>query len=142
MRFLQGLLLVVGSLALGTVAGFFAVALLMDRMIPVRGEPSTRGYGSFIGGLFCGAPLGTLVGLVGSIGWLRAQDEPRPWSRFVWLGVLLGFVAGLVVTYRWDERGGIGGWWVASLVVPACGTVGGILAGLALAVRDAVADAR
>ena len=142
MRFFQGFLLVVGSMALGTVAGLFAVTLLMDRMIPVRGEPSTRGYGSLVGGLFCGAPLGTLVALAGSIGWLRSRDEPRLWSPFVWLGVLLGLIAGLVVSYRWDERGGIGGWWVASLVLPACGTVGGILAGLALAVRNAVEETR
>jgi peptidoglycan/LPS O-acetylase OafA/YrhL len=137
MRFFQGLLLVVGSLALGTVAGFFAVAFLMDWMDTRREEPSSRGYGELMGGLFCGAPMGTLVALVGSVGWIRAQDEPRPWSPFVWLGVLLGLVAGIVLTYRWNEHGGPG-WWVASLVLPACGTVGGILAGLALAVRNAV----
>lgn len=140
MRFLQGFLLVVGSLVLGTVAGFFAVMILMDLMIPVRGEPSTRGYGSFVGGLFCGAPLGMLIALVGSVGWLRSRDEP--WSMFVWLGVLLGLVVGLFVTYLWVERRGIGGWWVASLFLPACGTLGGILAGLTLVARNAIAETR
>src|SRR5262249_33695280 len=114
---------------------------LMDWMDTRREEPSSRGFGQLMGGLFCGAPLGTLVGLLGSIGWLRARDEFRAWNPLVWMGVLLGLVSGVGATYRRNEHAGPGSW-VLALLLPASGTVGGILAALALAARKAVVEAR
>jgi hypothetical protein len=132
MRFLQNALLVLGSTVFGTVLGFVALAALVASIQAPRGEPWQRGYGQFLGGAFCGAPLGTLAGFVVSLGWIRTRPASRVWGPFLWLGIVSGLVAGVVYCASWMNHGGPG-WWVAALVVPACGTVGGILASSALA---------
>ena len=129
MRFLQNALLVVGSTALGTTLGYFALILVLTSMQRPGGEPSQAGFGQYLGGLFCGAPLGSLAGLALSVAWMRARDQPRVWNVFVWLGVLLGLATGPVVSFRWNVHQGTG-WWGTSVVTAACGAVGGFVAGV------------
>ena len=131
MRFLQNVLLVVGSTALGTSLGYFGLIFVMASMQRPGGEPSSAGFGQYLGGLFCGAPLGSLAGLALSVGWMNARDHPRVWGVFVWLGVLLGLALGPVLSFRWSAHQGTG-WWGTAVVTAACGTVGGLVAGVCL----------
>ena len=135
-RFLQNILLVIGSTALGTVLGYFGLILLIASMQRPGGEPWQAGVGQYLGGLICGAPLGSLTGLGVSIGWIRERDELRVWSAFVWLGVLLGLVMGPVVSSHWNIHQGTG-WWGTAVVIAACGTVGGMVASGSLALWKA-----
>lgn len=131
MRSLQDVLLVIGSTALGTLLGYFGLILVIASMQRPGGEPWQAGFGQYLGGLLCGAPLGSLTGLALSVGWIRARDRPRVWSVLVWLGVLLGFAMGPVVSSRWNAHQGTG-WWGTAVVTAACATAGGFVAGVCL----------
>jgi hypothetical protein len=128
-RFLQNVLLVIGSTALGTSLGYFGLMFVIASMQRPGGEPWQAGFGQYLGGLICGAPLGSLAGLALSVGWIRARDESRVWSVLVWIGVLLGLALGPVVSFRWNVHQGMG-WWGTAVVIAACGTVGGFVAGV------------
>ena len=128
MRFLQNLFLVIGSTALGTTLGYFGLMLVIASMQRPGGEPWQKAYGQYLGGLICGAPLGSLAGLALSLGYMLARDQSRVWSIFVWLGVLLGLVLGPVVSFRWNVHQGTS-WWGTAVVTVACGSVGGFVAG-------------
>jgi hypothetical protein len=125
-RSLQNVLLVIGSTALGTSLGYFGLILVIASMQRPGGEPWQAGFGQYLGGLICGAPLGSLAGLALSVGWMCAQDQPRVWSVFVWLGVLVGLALGPVVSFRWNVYQGTG-WWGTAVVTVACGTLGGFV---------------
>src|SRR5262245_46063129 len=85
-RYLQNVLLVIGTTALSTVLGIIAVAAAVGLVQKPGGEPWTRGFGQYVGGLACGAPLGAVVGLVAGIGFIRAQEDSAVWSPVVWVG--------------------------------------------------------
>ena len=131
MRFLQNVLLIIGTTALGTSVGYFGLILVIASMQRPGGEPSQMGIGQYLGGLFCGAPLGSLTGLALSVGWMRAREQPRVWSVFVWLGILIGLAMGPVVSFRWSVHQGTG-WWGTAVVTAACGTVGGFVAAVCM----------
>jgi hypothetical protein len=134
LRILQNILLVVGAMSLGTFGAFCAVAFLLGSIQPDRHEePWTRGFGQALGGLICGAPLGALTGLAASLVWIGARHDRAAWSVVVWLGILLGLLMGPSVSFRLGLHNGFG-WWGTALVTAACGTVGGSLAGMALAI--------
>jgi hypothetical protein len=109
-RSLQNVLLVIGSTALGTSLGYFGLILIIASMQRPGGEPWQAGFGQYLGGLICGAPLGSLAGLALCVGWIGTRDQPRVWSVFVWLGVLLGLALGPVVSSRWNIHQGTGCW--------------------------------
>lgn len=127
--------MVIGSTALGTVLGYFGLILVIASMQRSGGEPWQAGFGQYLGGLICGAPLGSLAGLALSVGWMCTRDQPRVWSVFVWLGVLLGLALGPVVSFRWNIHQGTG-WWGTAMVTAACGTVGGFVAGVFAGYRE------
>jgi hypothetical protein len=126
-RFLQSVLLVIGSTALGTTLGYFGLILVAASMQRPGQEPWQAAYGQFMAGLMCGAPLGSLAGLCLSFGWIISRDRSRVWGVFVWLGVLLGLALGPVVSHRWQVDQAAG-WWGTAIVSAACGTVGGLIA--------------
>jgi hypothetical protein len=135
-RPLQDVLLVIGSTALGTSLGYFGLILVIAAMQKPGDEPWQAGLGQYLGGLLCGAPLGSLAGLALSVGWMRARDRARVWSGFIWLGVLLGLALGPVVSLRWNVHQGTG-WWGTAVMTAACGTVGGFVAAVCLGIREA-----
>src|SRR5262249_10939738 len=107
----------------------FGLIFVIASMQRSGGEPWQAGFGQYLGGLICGAPLGSLAGLALSVGWMCTRDQSRVWSVFVWFGVLLGLALGLVVCFRWNVHQGMG-WWGTAVVTAACGTVGGFVAGV------------
>jgi hypothetical protein len=125
LRLLQNILVVVGAICVGLVATFYAFAILFAN----RGSPETRGYGIYIGGLFCVAPLGVIFGVMVSIGWLRASQHDALWSKFVWLGIAVGLGMGPFVSFSVGPHSDFG-WWATWIVTIACGAVGGIIAGV------------
>ncbi len=131
MRSLQNVFLVIGSTALGTSLGYFGLILVIASMQRSGGEPWQAGFGQYLGGLICGAPLGSLAGLAFSVGWICAHDRSRVWSVLVWFGVLLGLALGPVVSSRWHVHQATG-WWGTAVFSAACGTVGGFVAGACL----------
>ena len=140
MRFLQSLLLLVGGICLGTVAGFFAVALCVAALQPDRQEePWTRGFGQYIGGLVCGAPLGAIAGLI--LGIVRVRAQQAVWHPAVWLGIVAGLALGPLLSFRFGVSEGFG-WWGIAAVSAICGIAGGGLAGLALAIKKSATKRR
>ncbi len=138
MRFLQAILLVIGSTALGTCLGYLGLILTIASLQRPGGEPWQAGFGQHLGGLICGAPLGSLIGLALSLGWMSAREESRAWDLPVWLGVLVGLVLGPIASFRWNLHQAMG-WWGTAVLTIASGAAGGLLAGilLKLAVRRA-----
>lgn len=134
MRYLQNLLLIIGTTALSTVAGIVGVGLLVALFQRPGGEPWTAGFGQYIGGLVCGTPLGALIGLVGSISFIFSQDETAPWNPIIWLGIVLGLLAGTALAFHWGMASGNQWWLPVSVVAVASGSAGGFLARLALEV--------
>lgn len=134
-RSLQNLLLILGSTALGTVLGYFGLILLIASLQRPGSEPWQAGFGQYLGGLICGAPLGSLLGLGLVIGWIRSRDPGPAWSVFIWLGVILGLTLGPALSFRWNVHQGTG-WWGTAVVTAACGTVGGFLASVCLSVWE------
>lgn len=138
MRYLQNTLLIIGTTALSTVAGVFAVGALVGLFQRPGGEPWTRGFGQYIGGLVCGAPLGALAGFIGSISFVGAQSESRSWNPLVWIGIVLGIAAGIALCFHWGMTSGNQWELVVALVAIATGAAGGIVAHAILALYRAV----
>lgn len=137
MQFLQSILMVVGTTALGTVLGVLGVAETISLLQAPRGEPWTRGFGQYIGGLVCGAPMGALGGFVAGLSAISLSRDRGPWRPPVWLGVLLGLAGG--AAFAWYQGMASGNqWWVAVTVVSiAGGTAGGYLTSMTLAGYEA-----
>lgn len=133
MRFLQNLLLIVGMTALSTVLGIFAVGAVVGLMQRPGGEPWTRGFGQYIGGLVCGAPGGAIAGLIGSLCLVGGRGDRDLWSPAVWVGILLGLAAGIGLSFHWGMTSGHYWWLVVAIVAAATGAAGGVLASLVLA---------
>jgi hypothetical protein len=140
-RILQNILLMIGVTCLGTVLGSYALVCLIASLQRPGGQPAEEGYGQLLGVVFCGAPVGAIAGLVGSLYWIVGRREQREWNAPMWLGVLLGLMAGSAATFRWTNHGGPG-LWVAALLLPACATVGGMLASLIPTSRKAAKRSR
>ena len=135
-------LIVVGGAALGTVLGFFGVAILAELLQGPGGEPAGRAFGQYIGGLVCGAPLGAITGLVGSIVFfLRTQYRSGTWSAIVWGGMLLGLLAGALVSFTWGLVGEFG-WIGRTLFLLAGSTAGGILASIGATIYESTTKSR
>lgn len=132
MRLIQNVLRLVGGTALGTAAGFGGLVFLLT-LLEKPGE--WRGYGALLGGLFCGAPLGALVGLMAAFWWIgRRQGRDRLWGPTNWAGILLGLAAGYAAALRWGLRPGhAADRWALAVVAVAAANLGGILAGVAVA---------
>jgi hypothetical protein len=141
MRLVQNILLLIGALALGAVSLCLLVGFLAYLVIrPGPGEGGFGGLGVIVAGVFCGAPIGALLGLVGAVRWM-AQHERRSWSPVVWVGISLGFLVGLGASFRSLDRffeavlkpmNHMGPWLSALFVAAACSTVGGFLATMAV----------
>lgn len=122
MRFIQNTLLVIGAAALGTVPGFWCLAFPFSLIESKEG----RGFGSFMIGYGCGAPLGAILGFVGAVCWItRGQSRDTSWSVATWTGYVLGLIVGLVAARHW---GLTRQWWAMAVVAAAAGTLGGIVA--------------
>jgi hypothetical protein len=133
MKYVQNLLLIIGTTALCTVLGILAVVVVTGLFQRPGQEPWTQAFGQYIGGLVCGAPLGALAGLVGSISFIFSQDETLPWSPIVWMGILLGLLTGVALAVHLGMASG-NQWWIAVAVVAvACANAGGVLARMGLA---------
>ncbi|WP_165220532.1 hypothetical protein [Aquisphaera insulae] len=135
MRFIRDSLLIVGSASLGTMLGFFGLVFLAGMMARPGQEPWQTGFGQYMGGLFCGAPLGLLSGIIAAFAWLRAREAPEGWDVFVWLGIVAGLAVGPFLAERLGLRQGFG-WWGTALVAASSATLGGMVGnGLSAAAR-------
>lgn len=124
--------------ALGAVLGFFAVAVVLSLVQRPGAEPWTAGFGQYIGGLVCGAPLGALVGLAASVGYVIAHEDVTLWSPLVWIGILAGLLAGVGLAVHLGMASG-NQWWIpVTLVAVAGGSAGGVLGRLGLALFSVV----
>lgn len=131
-RIVQIVLLVAGTTALGTILGFVGIASFLSLFQSQQGEPWTRGFGQYIGGLVCGAPFGAIAGLVLGVTIARAQDGRENWSWMTWLGVGLGAATGSGIAVSWMPTREYGIWAMLILAL-ACGTLGGLAGGYAKA---------
>ena len=123
MRFIQNILLVIGTTSLGTVSGGLCLMFLVSLLESKKGE--WRGYGAYLIGYGCGAPLGAILGCGGAVSWI-ARGQPRtPWSVATWTGIVLGLSVGLVAAIHW---GLTRHWWALVVVAATSGTLGGFLA--------------
>lgn len=138
MRYIQSLLFVIGMTALGTVLGFFALAIVLSLFQRPGAEPWTEGFGQYIGGLVCGAPLGALSGLAASVGYVIAQEDSTPWSPLVWIGILAGLLAGAGLAVHLGMASGNQSWIPVTLVATGGGSAGGILGRVGLALYSVV----
>jgi hypothetical protein len=142
MRYLQNVLLLIGSTSLGTVLGFFALAAVVASMQRPGGEPWTAGFGQYLGGMICGLPLGALTGLGLGIAFMR-REQHKPWSGLVRAGILAGILAGPYALYRLrgDQAFSLG-WWVIAVVSVVSGTLGGVIAGCVSVIWNAIQERR
>jgi hypothetical protein len=134
MRILQCVLLTAGLAALGTILGIAGIAFFVSLLQSNSGEPWQRGFGQYIGGFVCGAPLGAICGLIVGIAMARAQDGLENWSWMAWGGVFLGAMIGVWIAMSWSATSQYGLWSILLLAL-AFGTVGGFAGGLASASR-------
>ncbi|WP_165250136.1 hypothetical protein [Paludisphaera soli] len=134
MRWLQAFLLILGSAALGTTLGFFGLAVVAASMQRPGGEPWQAGYGQYMAGLFCGAPVGAMIGFASGLARVCSRHQAGIWSRLVWAGVALGVAAGAFLSFRFGVHRGMG-WWGTAVASLGFATLGGILAGLVAEAR-------
>jgi cytochrome bd-type quinol oxidase subunit 2 len=123
LRLLQNIAVVVGAICVALVSTFYAFVIL----IADKGDPETRGYGIYIGGLFCVAPLGVILGVMASILWIRARRHDALWSKFVWLGIAVGLVLGPFLSFSRIGPHDDFGWWATWIVTIASGALGGFM---------------
>jgi hypothetical protein len=147
MWILQNILIVVGSTVLGTLLGVITVWMMFYTfLITPRSDPMGTGMGLYIGGLLFGAPLGALVGLIGSICCVRSQYERGTWNRVVWAGILIGLlmsVSGLTQSIHiLKSLSQAYGWLGTAFLKIGYGTVGGMLAAMGLAIYRVTKKAR
>jgi hypothetical protein len=135
MRILQNVLVVIGSMALGTTLGYSGLVFVIASMQRSGGEPWQAGFGQYLGGLICGAPLGAVAGLAASAGWIHSREEFQRWSALVWLGVFFGLVVGLAASFRSNVHQGLG-WWGTTVLTAACGMAGGLIGNIRSGFRD------
>ena len=147
MWILQNILFVVGSTALGMLLGVIMWWVMFENFLMNPGEePMGRGFGLLLGGLLFGAPLGAVVGLIGSIYCVFRQYQRGTWCGVVWWGILFGLlmsisdpmqsihiVRNLSQAYGWEG---------ATCFTMACGTAGGMLASMGLAIYRFAKKAR
>jgi hypothetical protein len=133
MRYIQDVLLLNGSMLLGTVMCYFVLIAVVASMQRPGGEPWTAGFGQYLGGMICGLPLGALTGLGVGIAFMRRER----WSGLVWAGILAGLLAGPFVSNRLRIDQAFG-WWGIAVIVVASGTLGGVIAGCASAIWNAI----
>ena len=129
MRILQGILFVIGATILGTTVGFLALVFTMDAFRKPGADPFGHGMGQLVGGMLCGAPFGGILGLIAGIIYVRSEESYRVWGLFVWLGILIGFAIGLVVSFTWSLPGEFG-WLGRLLMTLSCTTAGGMAGGV------------
>jgi hypothetical protein len=139
MRYLQNLLFIIGATALSTIAGTLVIGVVVGLFQRPGGEPWTRGFGQYIGALVCGAPLGALLGLAGSISFVLSRSEGQTWSPFVSVGIVLGASAGTALAFHLGLASGNQWWLPVTVVAIASGAAGGFLAGAAVAIYRATA---
>jgi len=135
LRLAQSVLTVLGVTALTTVGGFFGLAILLD-LVQTGSDPVGRGFGQYIGGMICGAPLGALLGFAISLAYVRAQQGSETWSPFVWMGVALGSAAAIARCFFWWLDGRLD-WWGIPAGVLIVGTAGGIVGRVVQAATEA-----
>lgn len=133
MWILQNVLIVVGSVAVGTLLGVITVwVMIYSFLITSRTDPTGTTMSLWFGGLFFGVPLGAIAGLIGSIYGVRSQCRRDTWSRVVWVGILFGLlmsVTSLTQSIQVFKNLSHGYGWLGNTCFKiACGTVGGILA--------------
>ncbi|MGE3315713.1 MAG: hypothetical protein AB7O26_11425 [Planctomycetaceae bacterium] len=129
MRIVQIVLLIVGMTALGTLLGTLGIVFVISLLQAPTGEPWTRGFGQYIGGMVCGAPLGATLGLVFSIVFIRAQVSWDVWPLNVWGGIAVGVLAAIWTTFLWVDSG-YEIVWLGLFLVLAFSTAGGLLGAL------------
>ncbi len=141
MRILQGILFVIGGAALGTVLGFLGLAILVDLLQAPGGEPSSRGFGQYIGGLICGAPVGAITGLAGSLVYYRAQSRPGTWTLAVWGGMAMGLAIGASIAFNWSVAREFA-WLGTTLLLLGGSTAGGLLASIGATIYESTKRSR
>ncbi|QEH35868.1 hypothetical protein OJF2_44250 [Aquisphaera giovannonii] len=135
-RFIRDALLVVGSAALGTSLGYFGLAMLAGAMARPGQEPWQTGFGQYLGGLFCGAPLGALAGVAAGVARIKTREDDAAWGIAAWAGILAGLLAGPALAARLGVHRGFG-WWGTAVLAAGCATLGGLLGSVLAAVAPA-----
>ena len=133
-RFLQGVLLVIGASALGLVS---CVVLVFCVVAALTTSGSGEEWGSaifFVLLAFSGGIFGAIAGFVGSLRWI-SQRGTKPWTLTTWIGVLLGLVFALVTRFSGAMNfcllGDLIKWWAGlAIFVAAAAALGGFLGGL------------
>ncbi len=125
MPYLQTLLLMIGSTALGICLGGFGLAYLAEKVI-LRPRPGDMGMGVYLifwFGIFVGAAVGFLIAFRKMM-----RSGIRPWNRATWAAVAIGSALGCLFaqTAPYGFFGGITKvWWGTLVVTAAAGTLGG-----------------
>lgn len=95
---LENLLMFIGLISLGATTG--GIGLTVIGLVTVfrnpPGQQPSMNWGAYYGAvisLACGGMFGALVGLSLAVGWISHRDD-RPWSIAVWLGIVMGLLAG------------------------------------------------
>ena len=132
---MKKMLLVIGVAATGTVWGCVLIGVTFiwaNEMLQVTRGDAGAAMGEYLrlmfAGLCCGAPLGLFTGI--PLGLKIANESDGNWSPLVWVGVVLGAIAGLAFSadcglgqvIRWSEV------LAAALIALMSATVGGLTA--------------
>lgn len=129
MRIVEIVLTIAGMTALGTVAGVLMIVSVIAMFQAPTGEPWTRGFGQYIGGLVCGAPFGAIGGLIFGITLARAQGWETRWPAAIWIGAGMGTLAGIALCFAWSGENEYP-WWMTVLLGLASGATGGLFGGI------------
>jgi hypothetical protein len=135
-RIAQVILLLIGSMALGVVSCGIGLLFLAALIIPSK--PGGDNWGAAIvmfPAFGCGATLGAIGGLAWSLRWVT-QRGMDTWKPKTWVGVILGFAAGLPIAIGLLHRlpgpnwaADLGRYWTGVCILAAApATLGGILA--------------
>jgi hypothetical protein len=95
-RVFQNVLFVLGATSAGLAWGAGLAFLLGLGIFPPVGRDD---WGALIGFTFlaaCGSVIGVIIGLVGSIFWIK-QRATEPWTLTTWIGMLVGLAAGIAL---------------------------------------------
>jgi hypothetical protein len=133
MQLLQDTLSVIGAVALGVVLGYWVPFLFHE---PHGGDSDYSAFPFVVVSLFCGVPLGAILGCVGAVRSIARRRTARTgWNLATWTGTAFGLIVGLAAAPLWIAPTFLYGdplpsRWARLLLTAAFAMLGGILANI------------